>query len=47
VYKTSVIHRNVKNYFKDENNYYNSKPTCLIVHLDKKIKVLYENVIDN
>jgi len=33
-------------YFRNEDNYYNCKPTCLIVPLDRKIKVSYEEVID-
>jgi len=36
----------IKEYFKEENNYYNCKPTCLIVPLDRKIKVSYEEIID-
>jgi hypothetical protein len=35
----------IKDYFKDENNYRNCKPTCLIVPLDRQIKVPYEEVI--
>ena len=38
--------QDIKTYFKDEENYYNCKPVCLIVPLDKKIKVPYEEVLD-
>jgi hypothetical protein len=33
-------------YFKNEDNCYNCKPDCLIVPLDRKIKVSYEEVVD-
>jgi len=36
----------IKNNFKEENNYHNCKPSCLIVPLDRKIKVPYEEVVD-
>ncbi|GHT30146.1 hypothetical protein AGMMS49574_08960 [Bacteroidia bacterium] len=36
----------IRNYFKEENNYYNCKPICLIVPLDRKIKIPYEEIID-
>jgi hypothetical protein len=36
----------IKNYLNKEDNYYNCKPTCLIVPLDRKIKVSYEEIID-
>jgi hypothetical protein len=38
--------RKIRDYFKEENNSYNCKPTCLIIPLDRKIKVQYEDVKD-